>query len=89
MSDGIGKGIGKEEYGLTPKQAKFLKFLANFMDQNGYSPSYEEMKQVLNYKSKSRIHAFVHSLRKRGYVRLIPYMKRSIIITSKGIDIAL
>ena len=89
MNDGIGKGIGEEEYGLTPKQAKFLKFLANFMDQNGYSPSYEEMKQVLNYKSKSRIHAFVHSLKKRGYVRLIPYMKRSIIITSKGIDIAL
>ena len=88
MSDGIGKGIGEEEYGLTPKQAKFLKFLANFMDQNGYSPSYEEMKQVLNYKSKSRIHSFVHSLRKRGYVRLIPFMKRSIIITRKGIGIA-
>ena len=86
--EGIGKGIGKEQFGLTPKQAKFLKFLANFMDQNGYSPSYEEMKQVLNYKSKSRIHAFVHSLKKRGYVRLIPYMKRSIIITSKGIGIA-
>ena len=88
MSDGIGKGIGEKEYGLTPKQAKFLKFLATFMDQNGYSPSYEEMKQVLNYKSKSRIHSFVHSLRKRGYVRLIPFMKRSIIITSKGIGIA-
>ena len=28
MSDGIGKGIGKDNYGLTPKQAKFLKFLA-------------------------------------------------------------
>ena len=89
MSDGIGKGIGKEEYGLTPKQAKFLKFLANFMDQNGYSPSYEEMKQVLNYKSKSRIHAFVHSLKNRGYVRLIPYMKRSIMITSKGRKISI
>ena len=88
MSDGIGKGIGKDNYRLTPKQAKFLKFLANFIEQNGYSPSYEEMKQVLNYQSKSRIHAFVHSLRKRGYVRLIPYMKRSIIITRKGIGIA-
>ncbi len=78
-----------KEFGITPKQAKFLRFLANFIDQNGYTPSYEEMKQVLNYKSKSRIHAFVHSLKKRGYVRLIPYMKRSIIITSKGIGIAL
>ena len=83
-SDGIAEGIAEEEYGLTPKQAKFLKFLANFIDQNGYTPSYEEMKQILNYKSKSRIHAFVHSLKSRGYLRLIPYMKRSIMITPKG-----
>ena len=76
------------QFGLTHKQAKFLKFLANFIDQNGYSPSYEEMKQILNYKSKSRIHAFVHSLRKRGYVRLLPYMKRTIMITKEGISIA-
>ena len=87
-NNGIGKGIGMKQFGLTPKQAKFLKFLADFIEQNGYSPSYEEMKQVLNYKSKTRIHAFVHSLKSRGYVRLIPYLKRSIIITKKGIGIA-
>ena len=86
---GIADGIAEEDYGLTPKQAKFLKFLANFIDQNGYTPSYEEMKQILNYKSKSRIHAFVHSLKKRGYLRLIPYMKRSIMITSKGRKISI
>ena len=83
-SEGIADGIAEEDYGLTPKQAKFLKFLANFIDQNGYTPSYDEMKQILNYKSKSRIHAFVYSLKKRGYLRLIPYMKRSIMITPKG-----
>ena len=77
-----------KQFGLTPKQAKFLKFLANFIDQNGYSPSYEEMKQILNYQSKSRIHAFVHSLKKRGYIRILPYSWRSIMITKKGIGIA-
>ena len=77
-----------DHFGITPKQAKFLRFLANFIDQNGYTPSYEEMKQILNYQSKSRIHAFVHSLKKRGYVRLLPYMKRSIMITKKGLSIA-
>ena len=87
--EGIGKGITETKMGLTQKQAHFLKVIKDFIAANGYSPSYEEMKQVLNYKSKSRIHAFVHSLKKRGYVRLIPYMKRSIIITSKGIGIAL
>ena len=83
-SNGIAEGIAMKEFGITPKQAKFLKFLANFIDQNGYTPSYEEMKQELNYKSKSRIHAFVHGLKKRGYLRLIPFMKRSIMITPKG-----
>ena len=78
-----------KDFGITPKQCKFLRFLADFIDQNGYTPSYEEMKQVLNYKSKSRIHAFVHSLKKRGYLRLIPYMKRSIMITSKGRKISI
>ena len=83
-SNGIAEGIAMKEFGITPKQSKFLKFLANFIDQNGYTPSYEEMKQELNYKSKSRIHAFVHGLKKRGYLRLIPFMKRSIMITPKG-----
>jgi len=78
-----------KEFGLTPKQAKFLKFLADFIDQNGYTPSYEEMKQLLNYRSKSRIHALVYALKNRGYVRLIPFMKRSIMITPKGRKISI
>jgi len=89
LNDGIAGGIAVKEFGITPKQAKFLRFLANFIDQNGYTPSYEEMKQVLNYRSKSRIHAFVHSLKNRGYLRLIPYMKRSIMITPKGRKISI
>jgi len=89
LNDGIAGGIAVKEFGITPKQAKFLRFLANFIDQNGYTPSYEEMKQVLNYRSKSRIHAFVHSLKNRGYLRLIPYLKRSIMITPKGRKISI
>ena len=89
LNDGIVGGIAVKEFGITPKQAKFLRFLANFIDQNGYTPSYEEMKQVLNYRSKSRIHAFVHSLKNRGYLRLIPYLKRSIMITPKGRKISI
>jgi len=87
-NEGIADGIAGEEYGLSAKQARFLKFLADFIDQNGYSPSYEEMKQVLNYRSKSRIHSFVHILRRRGYIRLLPYVTRSIMITKKGVSIA-
>ena len=78
-----------KEFGLTPKQVRFLRFLADFINQNGYSPSYEEMKQLLNYRSKSRIHSLIYALKKRGYVRLLPYSWRSIMITPKGSKIGI
>jgi len=78
-----------KDFWITPKQCKFLRFLADFIDQNGYTPSYEEMKQVLNYKSKSRIHSLIYALKKRGYVRLLPYSWRSIMITPKGSKIGI
>ncbi len=89
QNDGIAEGIAVKEFGLTPKQVKFLRFLANFINQNGYSPSYEEMKQLLNYRSKSRIHSLIYALKKRGYVRLLPYSWRSIMITPKGSKIGI
>ena len=46
----IGKGIGKDKKGITPKQAKFLAKIKAFIKANGYSPSYEEIKQMTNMK---------------------------------------
>ncbi len=66
--------------GLTPKQAHFLRVLQGFIHQNGYSPSYEEMKQMNDMKSKSNVHAYVQALKKRGYLDDIPYSKRSIVV---------
>ena len=77
---GIGKGIGNNKKGLTPKQAKFLAQIKAFIKANGYSPSYEEIKQMTNMKSKSNVHAYVQSLKKRGYIDDIPYSKRSIVV---------
>ena len=51
-----------------------------FIRVNGYSPSYEELKQLNNMKSKSNVHAYVQSLKKRGYLDDIPYSKRSIVV---------
>ena len=76
----IGKGIGKEKQGITTKQAKFLAKNKAFIKANGYSPSYEEIKQMTNMKSKSNVHAYVQSLKKRGYIDDIPYSKRSIVV---------
>jgi SOS-response transcriptional repressor LexA len=46
----IGKGIGKNKKGLTPKQAKFLAKIKAFIKANGYSPSYEEINSILEIK---------------------------------------
>jgi len=66
--------------GLTPKQMNFLAKIKDFIEANGYSPSYEELKQMNNMKSKSNVHAYVQALKKRGYLDDIPYSKRSIVV---------
>ena len=76
----IGKGIGKDKKGITPKQAKFLAKIKAFIKANGYSPSYEEIKQMTNMRSKSNVHAYVQELKKRGYIDDISYSKRSIVV---------
>jgi len=76
----IGKGITEGKMGLTQKQAKFLAVIKDFIAQNGYSPSYEEMKQMNGMRSKSHVHAMVYALKKRGYVDVIRHSKRSIVV---------
>ena len=70
----------KNKKGLTPKQMKFLQVIQAFIDANGYSPSYEELKQLNGMKSKSVVHGYVQSLKKRGYLEDIPYSRRSIVL---------
>jgi len=77
---GIGKGITEVKMGLTQKQANFLKVIKDFIASNGYSPSYEEMKQLNGMRSKSNVHAYVYGLRKRGYLDIIRHSKRSIVV---------
>ena len=79
-TDSIGKGITETKMGLTAKQAKFLHVIKDFIASNGYSPSYEEMKQLNGMRSKSNVHAYVYGLKKRGYLDIISYSKRSIVV---------
>ena len=80
MNKGIGKGITETKMGLTEKQVKFLKVIKDFIAANGFSPSYEEMKQLNGMRSKSVVHGYVYRLRKRGYLDIIRYSKRSIVV---------
>ena len=65
---------------LTPRQKEVYDIIKDYIKQNGYAPSYEEIKQMTNMKSKSNVHAYVQSLKKRGFIDDIPYSKRSIVV---------
>ena len=80
MNEGITEGITEVKMGLTQKQAKFLAVIKDFIAANGYSPSYEEMKQMNGLRSKSNVHSYVYALKKRGYLDIIRHSKRSIVV---------
>jgi repressor LexA len=54
---------------LTRKQHDLLIFIDHHLKQTGFSPSFEEMKDALNLKSKSGIHRLISALEERGFLR--------------------
>lgn len=54
---------------LTRKQHELLVFIDGHLKQTGFSPSFEEMKEGLNLKSKSGIHRLISALEERGFLR--------------------
>jgi len=53
---------------LTRKQHELLVFIDRHLRQTGFSPSFEEMKEGLNLKSKSGIHRLISALEERGFL---------------------
>jgi|ETN02SMinimDraft_4_1059925.scaffolds.fasta_scaffold22095_3 repressor LexA len=66
--------------GLTPKQKWVFEAIKDFIQQNGHSPSYEEIKQLMGVRSKSNVHAYVHRLATRGWIGFGNGRNRSIYI---------
>ena len=63
---------------LTFKQNQLLSFLIKKIEENGVSPSYEEICKELSLKSKSGIHRIVKSLEERGYIERLKNRARAI-----------
>jgi repressor LexA len=68
----------RNKLGLTPKQKKVYDLIVNFINSNGFSPSYEELKQLIHSNSKSHVHALIHQLKNRGWINLGKGRNRSI-----------
>ena len=63
---------------LTKKQKNLLVFINKKIRSTGISPSYEEMKNSLNLKSKSGIHRLISALEERGFIRRLPHKARAL-----------
>ena len=63
---------------LTKKQKNLLLFINKKLRSSGISPSYEEMKNSLNLKSKSGIHRLISALEERGFIRRLPHKARAL-----------
>ncbi|MDA8010081.1 MAG: transcriptional repressor LexA, partial [Alphaproteobacteria bacterium] len=63
---------------LTPKQHRLLLYISEEVKKNGYAPSYDEMRDALNLRSKSGIHRLIASLEERRFIRRLPHKARAI-----------
>ena len=63
---------------LTKKQKNLLLFINKKLRSSGVSPSYEEMKNSLNLKSKSGIHRLISALQERGFIKRLAHKARAL-----------
>jgi repressor LexA len=63
---------------LTRKQHELLCFINDRLGEGGVSPSFEEMKEALDLKSKSGVHRLISALEERGFIRRLPNRARAL-----------
>jgi repressor LexA len=66
---------------LTRKQHELLSFIDRHLKESGVSPSFEEMKEALNLRSKSGIHRLISALEERGFLRRHHHRARALEVT--------
>jgi len=63
---------------LTPKQKELLMFIHERVKESGVPPSFDEMKDALDLRSKSGIHRLITALEERGFIRRLPHRARAL-----------
>jgi len=63
---------------LTRKQHELLLYINEKLAESGVSPSFEEMKEALDLKSKSGVHRLISALEERGFIRRLPNRARAL-----------
>lgn len=63
---------------LTRKQLELLRFIHERLKETGVPPSFDEMKDALDLRSKSGIHRLITALEERGFIRRLPNRARAV-----------
>ncbi len=63
---------------LTKKQSELLRFINERLKETGVPPSFDEMKDALDLRSKSGIHRLIMALEERGFIRRLPNRARAL-----------
>ena len=63
---------------LTAKQRELLLFIDQRLKQDGISPSFDEMREALDLKSKSGVHRLISALEERGFIRRLANRARAL-----------
>jgi repressor LexA len=73
---------------LTRKQHELLTFIDRHLKETGFSPSFEEMKDALDLKSKSGIHRLISALEERGFLRRRHHRARALEVIRMPDDVS-
>ena len=65
---------------LTAKQRELLQFIHDRLKQSGVSPSFDEMREALDLKSKSGVHRLISALEERQFIRRLPNRARALVV---------
>jgi repressor LexA len=68
---------------LTSKQRELLLFIDKRLGENGISPSFDEMREALDLKSKSGVHRLISALEERGFIRRLPNRARALEVVKR------
>lgn len=72
---------------LTAKQHELLLFIQRKLEETGISPSFEEMKDALDLRSKSGVHRLISALEERGFIRRLPNRARALEVLRQPEDV--
>lgn len=72
---------------LTAKQHELIRFIQQRLEETGISPSFEEMKEALDLRSKSGVHRLISALEERGFLRRLPNRARALEVLKQPEDV--